>query len=178
MRRKISVIFIMVIMLSLAVMSCVIADPTDTICKFHASVVPNNPTPGSEVVVEFSTTEINEKISNVSILFNYSKEVFDLSRVDVGDGWSQTNLEDTYLLNNDEGTTEVGKLITFYLNVKETAVPGTETEISLTAIQVATDADPVDFNDLKQTITISSPIQDNPTNETVDNDTNEVTDRK
>ena len=166
------------IMLSVAIMGYTLADTADNVAKFHASVVPSNPLPGGDVIVDFSATEITQGFAIVDFALNFDKNIFTLEQVVASEGWDYTALENTYFIttNSQEETTETGTIITFHLKVKDSAVPGTETEISLTSIQIGTEADPIDFDDLKQTITISAPQQEGNRNETTGQNRNETTD--
>lgn len=174
MKRKLSVILVIIIMMSIAVMGYTFA-VSENICRLNASIAPNNPKVGEDVKVELSVSEINEGISSISVALNYDETLFTLSKVEMGNGWTYTDLLNTYFIytTNDEPTTQTGTIVTFYLTTKTDAPKGEESEISLSSIQVATDGDPVDLNDLSQKITIYDPT---PVNSQGSENKNEVKD--
>ena len=191
MKRKISVILIIIIMLFVAIMGHIVF-AAESIGSFLANFRPDNPKVGDEVVIDFSSTALNEGISTISMELVFDDNIFTVSNVVAGEGWTKTVLENTYFIStiDQEKTNEIGNIITFYLKVKEGVQVGTQTTVTLSSIQVATDGDPVDLDNLSQVITISSysPDQDEDdsskneitNNEVVDNEVidNEVIDNE
>ena len=140
MKRKLSVIFIILIMLGTFIMSQTFAAAEDQ-CKISVKVTPNTVAPGGNVIVNVSVTEMQQGIVGVMFGFEYDDTIFEISQTTPGTGWTYSPADIIYFLNTTtlEATTQTGTLITFNLKVKNGVSAGTETELKFTSIQVTTD---------------------------------------
>lgn len=161
MKVKILNFIIILTMVSTLLIGTVFAAPED-VCRVSVNITPNNPEPGDNVTIKVSLSEIKEPISSVKFALNYSKDIFEVVSSTAEAGWNCSVTENTYVIttSNSEATNKTGTIVTIVLKVKQNVTPGTQTQITFTSISVSTDDDSVDgFDNLEQTITISTPTQ-------------------
>ena len=158
MKRKISVILVIMIMvIGLFVGHTLAASSSDV--KLSVFVSPSNPTPGGEVTITISFSELKIGVSAASFAFNYDDTVIESVNAEAGDGWTSSLVGTTYFLNTSDfvDTTKTGTILTLTLKVKNNAQVGTQTNISFSSIQVSAGTDLINnFNELSKTLTISS----------------------
>ena len=196
MKRKLFVVFLVVLMLLGSLVSQAFAATSEETCKISVLVSPNNPAPGDDVTISVSLSEIKTAIKTVKFTLGYEDNIFESANEVAGNGWKLENNGKTYTLTttNSESTTQTGNIATISLRVKSDVESDTQAELSFSSISATTDTEEVTgFRNLKQIITISTkavvdpgsdPGDDDPTDNPVDDPTddptndNEITDNE
>lgn len=146
---KIIAIIIISILASISLMSNVYAEST-YMCKIDfGTIKPSNPTPGQEITIAPSLTEINEAVAMVQFVIEYDDTLFDISSEEGTDVWDLKKEGTTYFAStkNGEATTSTGNFCTVKLKAKADASNKTTT-IKITHIAaVGDDGIPADFPD-------------------------------
>lgn len=162
MKRKISVIFIIVIMLFVLFIGKTVA-ASDVSARLSVNVTPNNPAVGENVTITVGLSEINEGVKSVKFSLNYVDDVLELVSAVAGNGWTSSSQGGTYTIStsDNQATTQTGTILTITLKVKEGVGANTQTQLSLTSISVTTDTATIDdFNNLSSTLTIREGSQE------------------
>ncbi len=156
MKTKLSVIFIVSVMILIGLFGTVMA-AEDISAKLNVVISPSNPEVGQNVTIEISLSELKDGVKSVSFTLDIDDDVLEILQVLAGEGW-QSNVQGktvTITTTDGQATTTTGKIATVTLKVKDDAVANTESAISLRAIQVVGESGPLEgFNDLTRTITV------------------------
>lgn len=129
-----------------------------SVCTIKGEFSPNNPTPGQEVTIDISATEINEAIAGLGFTLEYDAEKFDIVSATPTDLWNIDQNENlfTIVTKNNEAIKNTGKIASIKLKVKDNALVS-ESTIKLTKIEVATDnGDSVTIGEISKTINITT----------------------
>ena len=122
---------------------------------------PNNPSPGDEVIVQISSTQLNEGITTLSFNLEYDAEKLEFVSDTPTENWKLAKQENTYTLTTKDGnaTTTIGEILTTKLKVKENA-PISTSIIKITKLQLITeDKAKVSIGDISEEIKITAEEQ-------------------
>lgn len=129
--------------------------------KIKGTFNPNNPSPGDEVTIKISATELNEGITTLSFNLEYDAEKIEFVSSLATDNWNLNKEENTYTLvtKDEKATTTVGEIVTIKVKVKDNA-PISTSDIKITKIQLITeDTAKVSIGDIIQEIKITGEEQ-------------------
>ena len=156
--RLLKIILLLIIILCICVFNNSYATSVGTIKGFFK---PNNPLPGDEVMVQISSTQLNEGITTVSFDLEYDGEKLDFVSDTPTENWKLTKQENTYTLTTEDGnaTTTTGEIVTIKLKVTENA-PISTSIIKITKLQLITeDKTKVSIGDITEEIKITAEEQ-------------------
>ncbi len=174
--KLLSVIIIgMLLLCSIFANNSYAADDPIIACKVSTFLSPNNPSPGQELSIDISVSEIKVPIAGVGFTLNYEQNLFDFVSINSDNGWNKVDRADlTFMCYQEslESVTKEGKIATIKLKVKDNA-SATTTNVGLTGIQVALDNNqPLKIQDLSQKVTITTVEQKQNNNDNQNNNNN------
>lgn len=169
MKRKISIILIVVFILVSSCFFTKVYAKRDNICTIDASLSNDNPKSGEEFELSILATQINEAIAGVGFSLNYDESVLEFVKITNVQGWTISKTENffTILTTNFEAVTKTGKIGGIIFKAKNN-IEATTTNITLTAIQIIeNDASSVDLSDITKSLTINHKTSEDKNNQEI-----------